>query len=184
MFAGNEPPTPAASDWTLTAAAFVALYQRLRTLGLLPEMTPVVSSRSSSRACTRPVTCCPRLASCVARPNPAALSAAADTRRPPKTRPMTSAITITATSRQITGQFRKVSARELRTCGTVDFVARSSFLPERSLALTTPWFPIAHVLAGYAPVSSRLATDRTGAAGTPPRPAFSLRRHRDGLPPL
>jgi len=85
---------------------------------------------------------------------------------------MTSAITITAISRQNTGQFRKVSARELIMCEIVDFVARSSFLPERSLALTTPWFPIAHVLAGYAPVSSRLAADGTGAAGAPPGQRF------------
>ena len=113
MFAGNEPPTPAASARTLAAAVSVAWYQVLSASALPPELTPVVSSRSSCSACTRPVTCCPRLASCDTRPNSAALPAADATRRPPKTRPIMSASTITATSRQETGQSRKVRPRGL-----------------------------------------------------------------------
>src|SRR5271167_2320945 len=184
MFAGNEPPTPAASDWTLTAAAFVALYQRLRTLGLLPEMTPVVSSRSSSRACTRPVTCCPRLASCDTRPNPAALSTVADTRRPPKTRPMTSANTITAINRHDTGQFPKVSAGELRYCRTVEFLARLLLSAACTLPpATVPWLPIAYVLAGYAPLSSHSLPKELTRPGGTPGPAASP-PGAPGLPPL
>ena len=115
MLAGKEPPTPAASDWTLAAATLVAAYALLRSLGMGLAMgrSPVVSSRSFSRACTRPVTCCPRTASCDTWPNVSALSVADATRRPPKTRPMSSASTITAISRVDTGQFRRVSARGL-----------------------------------------------------------------------
>ena len=107
MFAGKEPSIPAASPRTRAAAASVASYQRWRSLGLVMGRSPVVSSRSFSRACTRPVTCCPRSASCATRPNWAALPVAADTRRPPKTRPMTSASTITAISRHDTDQSRR-----------------------------------------------------------------------------
>ena len=143
MFAGNEPPTPAASPRTLAAAASVLWYQGWSAPGLPPELTPVVSSRSSCSACTRRVTCCPRLASCDTRPNSAALSAAEATRRPPKTRPMMSASTITATSRQKTGQSRSVRLRGLLSWDAAGSLACWLVLPALSLALATPWLPIA-----------------------------------------
>ena len=69
-------------------------------------------SRSFSIACASAVTCSPRTASCVVRANELAVPMADATRSPPKTRPMTTAITMTATSRRDTGQLR--SAREAR----------------------------------------------------------------------
>ncbi len=166
MFAGNEPPTPAASARTLAAAVSVALYQGSRVSGLPPELTPVVSSRSSCSACTRPVTCCPRLASCDTRPNWPALSAADATRKPPKTRPMTSASTISATSRQETGQSRSVRGRELRR-----EVARPSacclVLSARSLAARYPMASHCDVLAGSV-LCSKPAFKRSTASGTDP----------------
>ena len=69
-------------------------------------------SRSFSIACASAVTCSPRTASCVVRANEPAVPMADATRSPPKTSPMTTAITMTATSRRDTGQLRR--AREAR----------------------------------------------------------------------
>src|SRR5579875_2363979 len=177
MFAGNEPPMPAASACTLAAAASVAPYQRCRAaaaaLGLAAGSTPAVSSRSSCSACTRPVTCCPSLASCDTRANWAALSAAAATRRPPKTTPMTSASTITASRRHDTGQSRKLSARRPRGWETGNSPACWLALPTRRLALPSPWLPTADVLAGYALACQPPYCDGTDATAHPPGPAAS-----------
>jgi hypothetical protein len=61
---------------------------------------------------------------------------------------MTSASTITAISRQDTGQLCKVSARERVGRKILVFLACLLLLLKRSLAPLNPWFPIAHVLAG------------------------------------
>src|SRR5580700_121727 len=147
MFAGYDPPIPAASVRTLAAAASVAAYQCWRALGSETGSSPAVSSRSSSRACTRPVTCCPRAASCDTWPNSSALSVADTTRRPPKTKPMSRASTITAIRRVDTGQFRRVSARGLVKWEVGASIAYWLALPARGAALATLWFPIADVLA-------------------------------------
>src|SRR5580658_2574036 len=153
MLAGKEPPIAAASDRTLAAAALVAPYTPSRSLVLATGASPADSSRSFSRACTRPVTCCPSTASCDTRPNSSALSATDATRRPPKTRPMSRASTITAISRVDTGQSRRFSARGLRNrADPVGLAWLAYWLAVPALA--TLWFPIAEVLAGYAlPVS-------------------------------
>src|SRR5271170_1530130 len=146
MLAGKEPPIAAASDRTLAAAALVAPYTPSRSLVLATGASPADSSRSFSRACTRPVTCCPSTASCDTRPNSSALSAADATRRPPKTRPMSSASTITAISRVDTDQFRRASALGLVKREVVASLAYWLASPARGAALATLWFPIADVL--------------------------------------
>src|SRR5580658_1442665 len=173
MLTGKEPPIPAASDWTLAAAAFVALYQLVRPLAWVRGAIPAVSSRSSSSACTRSATCCPRLASCDTRPNSFALLAADATCSPPKTRPMSRARTITAISRVDTGQFCRVSRRPPVER---EAVASVEYWLESPVALATAWFPIADVLAGYA------------LFGMPPhcraRWTNGLRRYEYGMPQL
>ena len=147
------------------AAAFVAAYTPFRSLTLAIGSSPVVSSRSFSRACTRPLICCPSAASWDTWPNSSALSAADATRRPPKTRPMSRASTITAISRVDTGQFRRVSALGLVYREVVASPAFWLAVPARGPALATLWFPIADVLAGYAlSVNCRTADPRRPAA--------------------
>ena len=70
-------------------------------------------SRSFSIACASAVTCSPRTASCVVRANPVAASAAEAIRRPPKTTPMTIAMTMTVMSRRDTGQLLSENAGSL-----------------------------------------------------------------------
>jgi hypothetical protein len=63
---------------------------------------------------------------------------------------MMSASTITATSRQKTGQSRSVRLGRLPSRDAVGPLACWLVLPALSLALATPWLPIYNVLAGNA----------------------------------
>jgi hypothetical protein len=56
---------------------------------------------------------------------------------------MMSASTITATSRQKTGQSRSVRLRGLLSWDAADSLACWLVLPALGLALATPWLPIA-----------------------------------------
>src|SRR5487761_364315 len=79
---------------------------------------------------------------------------------------MTRATTITASSRHDTGQLCKARACGLGRWKFVDFLA-CLLSPARSLAPTSPWFPTAYVLAGYAlkPCHCR-GTDAVGTTET------------------
>ena len=159
---------PAASARTLAAAAFVALYQGARTSALLPDDDPgrlvafvlqglhqasdllpeageLRHAAESGGAVNR------------RRYPQAAEDQAHDERQhdhgdqPPRHRPVP--------------QRQRLRTREAPN--PVDFLARLLPSPERSWALTTPWFPIAYVLAGYAPVAKPPRRRWTGAAGAP-----------------
>jgi len=60
----------------------------------------------------------------------------------------------TANRRHDTGQFRNMKACELRRLKPVDVFALLLTFLARSLALTPPWLPIVHILAGYTLFSS------------------------------
>src|SRR6266852_7129809 len=72
---------------------------------------------------------------------------------------MTSAITITAISRQETGQSRRVSARGPRGWKVTGSLACWLVRTARGLAPANPWFPIADVLAGHALCPHRCTAD-------------------------
>jgi hypothetical protein len=116
--------------WALACAAMSGAAPSLSPLSTAPDSFAAVAdamtwssastapdmSRSFSIACASAVTCSPRTASCVVRANELAVPMADATRSPPNTSPMTTAVTMTATSRRDTGQLR--SAREARDgCG-------------------------------------------------------------------
>ena len=139
VFAGNGLPICAARACTRAASAFVAACARCscansdeavwfrlgaplgQPVGVMAQ-SAAVRSRSFSIACASAVTSSPRTASCVVCAYPVATPAAAATRRPPKTTPMTTAIMMTAMSRRDTGQLLSESAGSfgtpaLKPCG-------------------------------------------------------------------
>src|SRR6516225_4748051 len=87
----------------------------------------------------------PRVPSCDTRPNWFALLSADAMRSPPKTRPMTSASTITVNSRRDTGQFDRFRSREPPGLTSAGFLARLPAVTARALAPEAPWLPIAQV---------------------------------------
>src|SRR5262249_3575967 len=124
---------------------------------------------------TRVLTFSPRFASCSARPDCSALPSAVATRRPPKTRPMMRASTITANSRRDTGQSDKFSSRERVGLSSVAFGARLLAAPARARGLAAPWLPIPTVLAGHALFTSRSAyRTRLGVPRDQPPPVAPL----------
>ena len=136
---------PSLSPLSTASDSFAAVAAAMTRLS---ASTAADMSRSFSIACASAVTCSPRTASCVVRANEPAVPMADATRSPPNTRPMTTAITMTATSRRDTGQLR--SAREARegSCGGGTISAtprhgqRAARCPERQGSSLAPPSPV------------------------------------------
>src|SRR5215471_342792 len=166
MLAGNAPPISLADSWTSLTASFVRAYCCCNWVGssfALPlTRKSTVVSRSFCRSWTRTLSRWPRMANCETRPNWAALDSADANRRPPKTRPISSASTITANSRRATGQSASIPVFDLAELTPVDLGGRLSTVPACALALAVPWFPIARDLA-----DTRFARNRPTTDGEP-----------------